>query len=149
MSDKIILLVEDSPDDAALTLDAVREAELEARVAVVDSGTAALEFLFRTGPYADRNPVLKPAIMLLDLKLPGIDGLEVLRQTRAAEDTKQLPVVILTSSREASDITAAYELGANSYIRKPVDFDQFVETVKAIGNYWLTMNETVDPFPQR
>ncbi|HVU35189.1 MAG TPA: response regulator [Opitutaceae bacterium] len=141
MNDKIILLVEDNPDDAVLTLDAVEQSELRGRVVVVDDGAAALEYLYRTGAYADRDPRYDAAVMLLDLKLPKVDGLEVLRRTRADPRTRTLPVIVLTSSREIRDLVASYELGANSYIRKPVDFDQFIEVVRHVGNYWLRLNE--------
>lgn len=141
MNDKIILLVEDNTDDAVLTLDAVEHSNLHGRVVIVGDGVAALEYLYRTGGYADRKPRHDAAVMLLDLKLPKLDGIEVLRRVRADPRTKRLPVVVLTSSKEAQDLEACYDLGANSYIRKPVDFDQFVDVVHQIGTYWLWLNE--------
>jgi len=137
---KVILLVEDNPDDEALTLRAFRKNNVRNPVVVVRDGAEALEWLFRTGPYADRDGTA-PQVVLLDLKLPKIDGLEVLRQVRANEGTKLLPVVILTSSKEESDLIQGYELRANSYIRKPVDFERFLEAVREIGLYWLVLNE--------
>ena len=142
MSDKVILLVEDNPDDATLTLDAIGQSDVRGRVVVVDDGAAALEYLFRTGAYAERDPDCEPALMLLDLKLPKMDGLEVLRRTRADPRGKRVPIVVLSSSKEAHDVAQSYELGANSYIRKPVDYDAFVEVVRAVGEYWLRLNET-------
>lgn len=133
-----ILLVEDNTDDVTLTLDAFRQCNVANRVDVARDGVAALDYLFGPGAAA-------PAIVLLDLKLPMVDGLEVLRRIRAEPTTRRLPVVILTSSREERDIVASYDLGANSYIRKPVDFDQFVNAVKQLGIYWLLLNEAPPP----
>lgn len=137
----IILLVEDNPDDEALTLRAFTKSNLKNEVIVARDGVEALDFLFATGAYADRDINLLPQLILLDLKLPKIEGLEVLRQIRADERTKLLPVVILTSSKEQEDLIRSYSLGANSYIRKPVDFTQFVEAVQQLGLYWLVLNE--------
>lgn len=137
----MILLVEDNPDDEALTIRALRKNNIGNRLAVVRDGAEALEFLFCTGVYADRDAHDKPQVILLDLKLPKVDGLEVLRQLRANPSTRLLPVVILTSSKEEQDMIRGYSLGANSYVRKPVDFNEFVEAVRQLGLYWLVLNE--------
>ncbi len=137
----MILLVEDNPDDEALTLRAFRKNNIGNEIAVVRDGEEALAFLFYRGAYATRKPDDRPQIILLDLKLPKIDGLEVLRQIRANPSTRLLPVVILTSSKEEQDLIEGYSLGANSYVRKPVDFNQFLEAVKQLGLYWLVLNE--------
>lgn len=136
-----ILLVEDSPDDEALALRAFKKSNIANEVVVAHDGVEALEYLFAKGAHADRDPNALPAVILLDLKLPRVDGLEVLRQVRANERTRLVPVVILTSSREEQDLVAGYRLGINSYIRKPVDFDQFAEVVRQLGLYWLVLNE--------
>lgn len=141
MPTKIILLVEDNPDDEALTLRALKKNNILNEVVVAHDGAEALDFLFATGPYAGRDIRIMPQIILLDLKLPKIDGLEVLRRLRADSRTKILPVIILTSSSEETDIINGYHLGANSYVRKPVDFAQFVEAVRQLGLYWLVLNE--------
>ena len=141
MKDKIILLVEDNPDDEALTLRAFKKNNITNEVIVARDGEEALEYLFGTGRYAGRDIAAMPQITLLDLKLPKVDGLEVLRRVRAHEITKHLPVVILTSSNEDQDRFEGYDLGANSYVRKPVDFDQFVAAVLQLGLYWLVLNE--------
>ena len=141
MENKTILLVEDNPDDEALTLRALKKSNIMNKVVVVRDGAEALDFLFCTGAYADRDPNNKPQVILLDLKLPKVDGLEVLRSIRADERTHLLPVVILTSSKEEQDMIKGYSLGANSYVRKPVDFNQFVESVRQLGLYWLILNE--------
>jgi len=146
MSERTILLVEDNPNDEALTLRALRKNNIHDRVVVARDGAEALDYLFATGAYQDRNPSDVPRVVLLDLKLPKIDGLEVLRRMRANARTKLLPVVILTSSNEERDLLAGYGSGANSYIRKPVDFNEFAETVRHLGKYWLQMNE-VAPSP--
>jgi CheY-like chemotaxis protein len=145
MNKKTILLVEDNPDDEALTLRAFKKSNIINRVIVARDGAEALDYLFATGAYADRDPDELPQIILLDLKLPKVDGLEVLRRLRADERTKFLPVVILTSSNEERDIIDSYDLGANSYVRKPVDFIQFGEAVRQLGLYWLVLNESPPP----
>lgn len=137
MSEKIILLIEDNRDDEELTLRALKKNNIMNEVRVARDGQEALDFFFGEG--AQDNPV--PSVVLLDLKLPKVDGLEVLRRLRADEKTKAQPVVILTSSREEQDVLTGYRLGANSYIRKPVDFVQFMEAVKQLGLYWLVLNE--------
>jgi two-component system response regulator len=138
--DKYILLVEDNPDDEMLTLRAFRSGKVANDVFVVHDGAEAIDFLFCTGAYADRNPTLLPELILLDLKLPKVDGLEVLQRIRSDEKTRTLPVVILTSSDEEVDILESYNRGANSYIRKPVDFEQFTEAVRQLKLYWLVLN---------
>jgi two-component system response regulator len=145
MNPRVILLVEDNTDDAVLTLDAFRQSNQEEHVVVVGDGAAALEYVHHTGAYANRDPRHDPALVLLDLKLPKVDGLEVLRRVRDDPRTRWLPVIVLTSSREPSDVETSYALGANSYIRKPVDFDEFVEVVRQIGAYWLRVNATPPP----
>ena len=141
MNDRVILMVEDSPDDVELTLRSLRKNNISNEVVVVRDGAEALDYLFATGAYADRNTSVMPAIILLDLKLPKVDGLEVLRRLRADQRTELLPVAILTSSKEERDMVNGYKLGANSYVRKPVDFVQFSEAVKQLGLYWLLLNE--------
>ena len=141
MEEKVILLVEDNPDDEALTLRALKKNNIRNKVVVAHDGAEALDYLFGTGTYASREPGNTPQVILLDLKLPKIDGLEVLRRIRAAERTKLIPVVILTSSKEEQDMIQGYGYGANSYVRKPVDFNQFVEAVNQLGLYWLVLNE--------
>lgn len=141
MENKMILLVEDNPDDEELTIRALRKNNIGNALSVVRDGAEALDFLFCKGAYAERDPRDRPQVILLDLKLPKVDGLEVLRQIRATENTRTLPVVILTSSREEQDLIQSYNLGANSYVRKPVDFNQFIEAVLNLGLYWLVLNE--------
>lgn len=141
MSHKIILLVEDNPDDEALTIRALKKNNIQNEVVVAHEGVEALDYLFGTGIHAGRDTSVQPQVVLLDLKLPKIDGLEVLRRLRADERTRLLPIVILTSSKEEQDRLNGYRLGANSYIRKPVDFNQFVEAVRQLGLYWLVLNE--------
>ena len=145
MEDKMILLVEDNPDDEALTLRALKKSHIGNDIFVVRDGAEALDFLFCTGAYAHRDKREMPHMILLDLKLPKVDGLEVLRRIRADERTRLLPVVILTSSNEEQDLLEGYKKGANSYIRKPVDFTQFAEAIRQLGLYWLVLNE---PPPQ-
>ena len=140
MNPQDILLVEDNPDDVELTRIAFAEAGIDRRLVVVRDGAEALDYLFARGRYADREPDALPAIVLLDLNLPKRDGREVLQGIRADARTRDLPVVVLTTSDEPFDIEASYALGVNSYIRKPVDFDQFVSVVKQIGLYWLVLN---------
>ena len=141
MNDKIILLVEDNPDDEALTLRALKKNNISNQVIVARDGAEALDYLFGNGEHSGRDMNLRPQVVLLDLKLPKVDGLEVLRQVRANESTKLLPVVILTSSDEEQDRLKGYGLGANSYVRKPIDFNQFLEAVRQLGLYWLVLNE--------
>jgi CheY-like chemotaxis protein len=141
MDNKIILLVEDNPDDVALTLRALKKNNITNEVVVARDGIEALDYLFATGAHAGRDACVFPQVILLDLKLPKLDGLEVLERLRADERTKLLPVVILTSSKEEQDLIDGYSLGANSYIRKPVDFAQFTEAVRQLGLYWLVLNE--------
>ena len=141
MTHRTILLVEDNPDDVQLTLRAFKKNNILNEVVVVSDGAMALEYLFGTGTYAGRDLARMPSVVLLDLKLPKVDGLEVLRRLRADERTRLLPVVILTSSKEEQDLINGYKLGANSYIRKPVDFNQFMEAARQLGMYWLVMNE--------
>ncbi|MGB0128055.1 MAG: response regulator [Rhodocyclaceae bacterium] len=143
-TDRPILLVEDNPDDEALTLRAFNKNRIANQVVVARDGVEALDFLFGTGAHAGRDTSVMPAVVLLDLKLPRIDGLEVLRRIRAEESTRLLPVVILTTSKEQQDILEAYSLGANSYIRKPVDFERFIYAVGQMGLYWLALNEPLD-----
>ncbi len=141
MEDKLILLVEDNPDDEALTLRALKKNNIRNDIVVARDGVEAVDFLFGTGNYEGRDLSIMPQITLLDLKLPKIDGLEVLRRIRDDERTRLLPVVILTSSKEEQDLINGYSLGANSYIRKPVDFAQFSEAIRNLGLYWLVLNE--------
>lgn len=136
-----ILLVEDNPDDEALTLRALQKNNIKNDVFVARDGVEALDYLFATGPHAGRNGHELPQVVLLDLKLPKLDGLEVLRRLRADARTKLLPVVILTSSNEERDRLEGYGLGANSYVRKPVDFNEFIDAVRHLGLYWLLLNE--------
>ena len=137
-----ILLVEDQASDAELALHALRDLGLDRSVTLVRDGAEALDFLFARGAYADRDPGDLPQFILLDLKLPKLDGLQVLQAIRSDERTQDVPVVALTSSKEACDVKRCYELGVNSYVVKPVDFDQFTEAIQQIGRYWLSMNET-------
>lgn len=145
MTNKIILLVEDNPDDEALTLRALKKNNILNEVVVARDGAEALDYLFGTGQYTGRDVGILPLVVLLDLKLPKVDGLEVLQRLRADERTQLLPVVILTSSKEEKDIITSYMLGANSYVRKPVNFIEFVEAVRQLGLYWLVLNEPPPP----
>ncbi|ABA58229.1 Response regulator receiver [Nitrosococcus oceani ATCC 19707] len=140
-NDKDILLVEDNPDDETLTLRALKKNNVTNRIVVARDGVEALDWLFGTGQHAGRNSSLLPQAILLDLKLPKIDGLQVLQQIRANSLTRLLPVIILTASDEETDIVNSYSQGANSYIRKPVAFDKFVQAVQQLGLYWLVLNE--------
>jgi len=137
----VILLVEDNPDDEALTLRALKKNNIRNDVVVARDGAEALDYLFGTGQYAERDTAVLPQVVLLDLKLPKVEGLEVLRRVRADKRTRLLPVVILTSSNEEQDRIDGYGLGANSYVRKPVDFSQFVDAARQLGLYWLVLNE--------
>ena len=141
MDEKIILLVEDNPDDILLTERALKKSHILNKLIVAKDGVEALDYLFGTGSWAGRDLSNMPQVVLLDLKLPKIGGLEVLKKIRADNRTKLLSVVILTSSKEEQDIINGYSLGANSYIRKPVNFDQFAEAVRQLGLYWLVLNE--------
>ena len=142
MKEKIILLVEDNPDDITLTLRALKKNNIVNEVVVAKDGVEALDYLFGTGMYEGRDTSVMPVVTLLDLKLPRIDGLEVLKRVRENERTKLIPIVILTSSKEENDLINGYSLGANSYIRKPVDFNQFSEAIRELGLYWIVLNES-------
>jgi CheY-like chemotaxis protein len=147
MATSPILLIEDNADDEVLTLRALRKNNIKNEIVVARDGVEALDYLFATGAFTGRDMRIMPQVVLLDLKLPRIDGLEVLRRLRAEERTHILPVVILTSSNEESDRIASYGLGANSYVRKPVDFGQFTESVRQLGLYWLILNQPA-PVPR-
>jgi CheY-like chemotaxis protein len=142
----IVLLVEDNLDDIDLTLRAFAKSNVANEIVSVRDGEEALEYLFATGRHAQRPPERMPAVVLLDLKLPKVDGLDVLQQVRAHESTRRLPVVVLTSSREEQDIVRSYDLGANSFVRKPVNFTAFLDAARQLGLYWLVLNE-VAPAP--
>ena len=144
-TEKVILLVEDNPMDEELTLRALKKSKILNPVVVARDGVAALDYLFARGPHAGRSIADLPQLVLLDLKLPKLDGLEVLKEVRQHELTKLLPVVILTSSIEEDDVARGYSLGANSYVRKPVDFDHFSEAVRQLGLYWLVLNHSLPP----
>ncbi len=148
MKGKIVMLVEDNPDDEELTLRALRKNNITNETIVVRDGQEALDYLFAAGPFAGRDPHLMPVVVLLDLKIPKIDGIEVLRRLRADPRTKLLPVVVLTTSNEEKDIIQSYDLSANSFVRKPVNFDEFTEAVRNLGLYWLLLNEP-PPCPSR
>ena len=138
---KLILLVEDNASDEKLALLAFKKSGVPCTIVVARDGADALDYVFARGKYADRDPAARPAVILLDLQLPRVSGLEVLRQIRARADTKLLPVVVLTASREDQDLLRSYALGANAYIRKPVDFLEFTETARTVGAFWLRFNE--------
>ncbi len=138
---RAILLVEDNPDDVELTLRALKQYHVKNQIDVVRDGAEALDYLFATGAYADRDTTTMPAVVLLDLKLPKVDGLEVLQRMRGDKRTKLVPVVVLTSSNEEQDVVDSYKFGANSYVRKPVDFTRFVEAAQQLGMFWLVINE--------
>jgi CheY-like chemotaxis protein len=141
LNNKTILLVEDNPSDINLTKRAFEKGHITNNLVVAEDGQEALDYIFGKGIYANRDISQLPTLILLDLKLPKVSGLEVLKRIRAAEIIKRLPVVILTSSKEDEDVAASYDLGVNSYIRKPIDFNQFVEAIKYLGLYWLVINE--------
>jgi two-component system, response regulator len=141
MREKMILLVEDNPDDEALTMRALKQSKLANEIVITRDGSEALEFLFATGKYEGRDVSHAPAVILLDLKLPKLSGLEVLQRIRADPRTKLLPVVVLTSSSEDEDMMRSYELGANSYVRKPVVFGRFADAVSQLGLYWMLLNQ--------
>ncbi|HTR80946.1 MAG TPA: response regulator [Bacteroidota bacterium] len=138
---KVILLVEDNSDDQILTTTALKEAKILNEVVIAQDGEEALDFLFGTGAYKNRDTAITPQVVLLDLKLPKLNGMEVLERIRSDSRTKLLPVVILTSSKEEKDVVNGYKLGANSFIQKPVDFHQFTEAVRQLGLYWMLLNE--------
>lgn len=140
MTDRYILLVEDNPDDEELTLLSLRKNALAHEVVVVRDGVEAIDYLFATGQYAGRDISRAPTVILLDLKLPKLDGLGVLKRLRSDERTRSLPVVVLTSSSQDADVIASYNLGANSYVRKPVEFGAFVEAISTLGLYWVSLN---------
>ena len=142
MTDRFIMVVEDNADDEELTLRALSAAKVGNRVVVARDGVEALDFLFGTGTHAGRDTSVMPAVVLLDLKLPKVDGIEVLRRVRADPRTKFLPIVVLTSSKEQQDVVASYNLGSNSYVRKPVNFGEFSQAVGQLGLYWFLLNET-------
>jgi len=148
MDDKVILLVEDNADDELLTLRALKKNNIRNEVVVARDGNEALDYLFGTGVHSGRDLSVMPQIILLDLKLPKVDGFEVLNRVRASEITKFLPVVILTTSNEDQDRIRGYDLGANSFVRKPVEFEKFIEAVRQLGLYWLILNEPA-PVPRR
>ena len=141
---KVILLVEDNPDDEELTRVAFEESRIANELVVTRDGAEALDWIFGAGAYAERDLRIMPSVILLDLKLPKVDGLEVLERLRADDRTRRIPVVILTSSKEQEDVARSYDRGANSYVRKPVDFSQFLDAAKNLGLYWLVMNERAD-----
>jgi CheY-like chemotaxis protein len=138
---KMMLLVEDNPDDVELTLRALKKNNLANQIVVTNDGAEALDFLFGTGAYTGRDVSLQPEVVLLDLRLPRVDGFDVLRKLRTDPRTRLLPVVIMTSSKEQQDLIDSYGLGANSYVRKPVDFEKFVEAIRQLGLYWMLLNE--------
>lgn len=140
MNEHVILLVEDNPDDEALMLRALKQNNVYNETIVVRDGVEALDYLFASGQWADRDAKIRPQVVLLDLKLPKLDGLEVLKAMRANPQTRGIPVVVLTSSKEQEDVIASYALGANSFVRKPLDFNQFRESVRQLGIYWLLLN---------
>lgn len=145
MSRKSLLLVEDNPDDVDLTLRAFKRNQLANDIVVATDGEQALDYLFCTGAHAGRDPNDQPSVVLLDLNLPKVSGLDVLKRLRADKRTRRLPVVVLTSSNEDRDVIASYDLGANSFVRKPVDFSQFLEAARQLGLYWLVLNEPSRP----
>jgi CheY-like chemotaxis protein len=148
MEQSVILLVEDNPDDEALTLRAFKKNNIRNEVIIARDGVEAVDYLFGTGAHAGRDLSVMPQVILLDLKLPKMDGFEVLERIRSSEATQYLPVVILTTSSEDQDRIRGYDLGANSFVRKPVEFDKFIEAVRQLGLYWLILNETA-PVPRR
>lgn len=141
MAEKIILLVEDNPDDEELTILALKQSKILNKVVVAHDGVEALDYLFSTGEFADRSKAEDPQIVLLDLKLPRLGGMDVLRRMRSDPRTKYIPVVVLTSSSEDEDVLSSYQSGANSYVRKPIEFHRFADAVKQLGMYWLLLNQ--------
>lgn len=144
MRGKLLLLVEDNPDDEALTIRALKKNNIADKVIVARDGEEALNFLFGEGKYSGRDTMHQPQVILLDLKLPKVDGLEVLAEIRNNAKTRRIPTVVLTSSNEEQDIISSYDLGANSYVRKPVNFDDFLVATLQLGTYWLGLNEVID-----
>ncbi|MBX7173281.1 MAG: response regulator [Pyrinomonadaceae bacterium] len=142
MNEKIILVVEDNPDDEILMLRAIRKNHIANEVIIAHDGVEALDYLFGTGKFAERDLSIMPQLIILDLKLPKISGLEVLEKLRSNETTKLIPVVVLTTSTEQQDVVKSYNLGANSYVQKPVDFNEFIEATRQLGLFWLLMNKT-------
>ncbi len=149
MSSKTILLIEDNPSDIALTKRALEKARIANQLVIAEDGQEALDYLLGIGAHAGRDPTDQPMLTLLDLKLPKIPGLEVLKRLRSDARTRRIPVVILTSSNEEQDVAGSYDLGINSYIRKPVDFSQFAHAVEQLGLYWLVLNEPPPPLEER
>jgi two-component system response regulator len=149
MKDRFIMVVEDNPDDEELTLRALRSANLANQLVLARDGVEALDFLFGTGKHAGRDTSAMPCVVLLDLKLPKVDGIEVLKRLRANERTRSLPVVVLTSSNEQKDVVASYQFGTNSYVRKPVNFGEFSKAVSELGLYWFLLNEYIPPSSAR
>ena len=145
LSQRVILLVEDNADDELMTVRAFRKSNIRNPIVVVRDGAEAIDYLFVQGRHADRDPAIRPQVILLDLHLPRIDGLEVLRRIRAHEQTRTLPVVILTSSKEERDLVEGYQLGVNSFVHKPVDVTAFFEAVRQLGMYWIVLNEMPSP----
>lgn len=141
MEARPILLVEDNLQDELLTLRALKQNKITNEVIIARDGAEAVDYLFCTGKFSERNPEITPQVVLLDINLPKMDGLQVLEKIRSHQSTKRLPVVLLTTSKEEKDVATGYNLGANSYVRKPVDFSHFTETVKSLGDYWLKLNE--------
>ncbi len=141
MHDKLILLVEDNPAEEALTLRALRKNDIDCEIAIARDGVEALDYIFGTGVYAERGTIILPHLTLLDLQLPKFGGIEVIKCLRADERTKVMPIVVLTTSSEEQDVVTSYSCGANSYVRKPVNFGQFVEILYQVGKYWLVLNE--------
>jgi two-component system, response regulator len=144
MDRKVIFLVEDNPDDEALMLRALKKNNIANDIVVAHDGAEAVDYLFATGEFSSRDTEDQPQLILLDLKLPKLDGLEVLRRIRSDGRTKYIPVVVLTTSKEQRDIVESYQLGANSFVQKPIDFNEFMEATRQLGTYWLLLNQTIE-----